>query len=74
MTAFKLNRAKNEEDIQSGIYEKPHQIVTKTVMVNGKPQEFPVKVYVPTKAMEPPCIPVFVTTWTEGIKRRRSSD
>ena len=49
------------DELESGIFEKPNRIEEKTVMVNGKPIEFPVKIYEsmsiesPTLGCKPAC-------------------
>jgi hypothetical protein len=66
---YKRAKARDDE-LESGIFEKPHKIVMKKVTVDGVEQEFPVKVYEPTKSVEPKCNPVNITMWAEGIKRK----
>jgi hypothetical protein len=71
-SAHKFNPYKQtkKKDVESGVFEKPSKIVVKTVLVNGVPQEFPVKVYEPLTFIEPDSNPVNVTPWADRIKRR----
>jgi len=73
MSAIRFyQRARAKDEPKSGVFEKPHQVIVKTVIANGVEQEFPVKVYEPTKTVEPKCNPVNITMWAEGLKRRSS--
>jgi hypothetical protein len=75
MPAIKFNPYKKNmnstEEPKSGVFEKPHKIIVKTVTVDGEQQQHPVKVYEPTKTVEPTCNPVHITMWAEGIVRSR---
>ena len=76
-TGFKYNPYKNthkKEEPESGVFEKPSKIVVKTVMINGEPQEFPVRVYEPPKFIEPDSNPVKVMSWADRIRRKRASE
>jgi hypothetical protein len=55
---------------ESGVFERPHKVVVKQVLVDGKVQVLPVKVYDPLVIEAPPTNPVFLTGgWGDGIRK-----
>jgi hypothetical protein len=62
----------NDDELESGVFRKPSRVEKKTVFVNGKPVEFPVKVYEPTKVAEPPTLECRPTcSWMDRERKPR---